>query len=89
MTGLPDFEAVRAAVAADPGVIAARDQLGAARADPAAPSGAEDTAAAAVLTVATWAALDTLTAHGVPLTKPILDALAAEFERPRRHPPAG
>lgn len=85
MTGLPDFETVRAAVAADPGVIAARDQLAACRADPHAPAGAEDSAAAAVLTAATWAALDFLTAHGVPVTRPVLDTLAARFHRPRSH----
>lgn len=89
MTGLPAFEAVRAAVASDPGVIAALDQVDACRADPAAPAGAEDAVVSALLAAATWAALDFLSAHGVPLTKPVLDALAAKFERPRRDPPAG
>lgn len=88
MTGLPDLDVIRAAVLADPGVTAAADQAAAARADPHVPPGAEDAAVAATLTAATWAALDFLSARGVPLTPGVLDALAAKFER-RPDPPAG
>jgi hypothetical protein len=82
-----DLAQTVAAVLGCPAVVAAGDQLAAARADPAAPPGAEDAAAAALTDAATWCLLPCLTAAGIPLTRDILDQVAADFEARRR--PAG